>query len=665
MTEPTFKPYEGSEPYIFVSYSHKDSEQVFPILQKLYERGLRIWYDEGIDPGSEWPEEIANHLLNCGLFLLFMSPDAAESHNVRREITMAIDRKKPLINIFIKETQLKPGLQLQLNLIQHVSYARGKESFEEFIGRLTGIILRKTPDIKTQDMELPEIEEHNAATEAPPTPKMPEAKPAQPIPIKLLLPFYIGLFVVIVFVIAFTMRQPKQAPNIETGGNAAEQKLAQVEPAPGEPETKPAPKEPDIKPTNAAAGAINLYSCNTDISDMIVKYKALYPNWAYIINETVINDDSNAYQAALDQALAAGGPQAPDIYAVEAGYAVKYTQGDASAYAACYKDLGIFIDTEIERAKIQKYATEVGTRDGEIVALPYQGTGGAFIYRRSIAKVVWGTDYPSAVQNKIGPGWDKFFAAAAELKAKGYAIVSDVSDIWIPIENSAEQAWIVNGKLVIDPKREEFLDFSKQLYVNGYSKITGQWNAAWYADMRGEGPEPAFGFFGPAWFIKYVMVDNSGGDISKGGTYGDWAVCEPTVGFFWGGSWVVANKNTQAKDGVRDLIYWMTLDTSDTGAQYAWANGGFTGKGDTAASMAVMENLNGSLAFLGNQDMFLVFDRAGNMAKGGNKTQYDNEIGNIWCGYTYEYVNGYKTRDSAIADFKKTIADRFGVLADY
>jgi len=158
ITKPTFKPYEGNDPYIFVSYSHKDSAQVFPILQKLHERGLRVWYDEGIDPGSEWPEEIANHLLNCGLFLLFMSPDAAESHNVRREITMAVDRKKPLMNVFIEETELKPGLQLQLNLIQHVSYAQGKEDFEEFIDRLTGTLLKKAPDIKEQEIaEAPQL----------------------------------------------------------------------------------------------------------------------------------------------------------------------------------------------------------------------------------------------------------------------------------------------------------------------------------------------------------------------------------------------------------------------------------------------------------------------------------------------------------------------------
>ncbi|MDR2532187.1 MAG: toll/interleukin-1 receptor domain-containing protein [Oscillospiraceae bacterium] len=144
---PTFKPYEGNEPFIFISYSHKNNADVFPILQRLHDCGLRIWYDRGIDPGSEWPEEIATHLLGCGLFLLFMSPDAAESHNVRREITMAVDRQKPLMNVFLKETELQPGLQLQLNLIQYISYNTDGETFDEFIERLAGILLKKAPDV--------------------------------------------------------------------------------------------------------------------------------------------------------------------------------------------------------------------------------------------------------------------------------------------------------------------------------------------------------------------------------------------------------------------------------------------------------------------------------------------------------------------------------------
>jgi hypothetical protein len=45
--------YEGKEPYIFVSYAHKDSPAVFHIVEQLSARGYRIWYDEGIEPGSE------------------------------------------------------------------------------------------------------------------------------------------------------------------------------------------------------------------------------------------------------------------------------------------------------------------------------------------------------------------------------------------------------------------------------------------------------------------------------------------------------------------------------------------------------------------------------------------------------------------------------------
>ncbi|MBQ2478969.1 MAG: toll/interleukin-1 receptor domain-containing protein, partial [Erysipelotrichales bacterium] len=68
------KPYEGSDNYIFISYAHKDSERVFPLLRKLTENGYRIWYDEGIDPGTEWPESIARHLESSSVCLSFISP---------------------------------------------------------------------------------------------------------------------------------------------------------------------------------------------------------------------------------------------------------------------------------------------------------------------------------------------------------------------------------------------------------------------------------------------------------------------------------------------------------------------------------------------------------------------------------------------------------------
>ena len=81
--EPPFEAYRGDEPFIFVSYAHKDAASVFPELQTLRDAGYRIWFDEGIDPGNEWPDQIARALKRASMFLVFISPAAVASRNVR------------------------------------------------------------------------------------------------------------------------------------------------------------------------------------------------------------------------------------------------------------------------------------------------------------------------------------------------------------------------------------------------------------------------------------------------------------------------------------------------------------------------------------------------------------------------------------------------------
>ncbi len=413
---------------------------------------------------------------------------------------------------------------------------------------------------------------------------------------------------------------------------------------------------------------INLWTFTDEVPKMLNKYKELNPNFAYEVKPTIIATTDGAYQPALDQALAAGGADAPDIYCAESAFVLKYTQGDAYQYAASYKDLGLDVDNLLKEADIAKYTVDIGTNsDGNLVGLGYQATGGAFIYRRSIAKDVWGTDDPAVIKDKIGPGWDKFFAAAAELKAKKYGIVSGDGDIWHAVENSSEKGWIVDGKLYIDPKREEFLDLSKKLKDNGYDNDTKDWTDAWYADMKDAGAQKIFGFFGPAWLINYVMAGNSGGKKVGEGTYGDWAVCEPTIGFFWGGTWVLANKSTKVPAAVGDIIKWITLDSSDKGLQYFWANGTLNGPGgtkDAVASGTVMKKSDGKLDFLGGQNMFDVFVPAGQNATGTNKTQYDETINTYFRDQVREYTAGNKTREQAIADFKQQVADNLDVVVE-
>ncbi|MDO4623397.1 MAG: carbohydrate ABC transporter substrate-binding protein [Eubacteriales bacterium] len=420
-----------------------------------------------------------------------------------------------------------------------------------------------------------------------------------------------------------------------------------------------------------SAGTINLWAFTDEVPGMVEKFKEANPDFNYDINTTIIATTDGAYQPALDQALAGGGKDAPDMYCAESAFVLKYTQGDASGYAAPYKDLGIDVDAAIKDAQIAQYSVDIGTNtDGDVVGLGYQATGGCFIYRRSIAKDTWGTDDPAEISKIIGGGtgsWDTFFKAAEDLKAKGYGIVSGDGDIWHAVENSSDQGWIVDGKLNIDPKREAFMDLSKQLKDNDYHNDTQDWQDAWFADMKGEGSKQIFGFFGPAWLINYTLAPNCGGEAVGEGTYGDWAVCDPPIGFFWGGTWVLANKDSEKKEAVGQIIEWITLNATEDGLQYKWANGTLNGEGgtkDAVASNTVMEKSDGSLDFLGGQNMFEYFVPANTYANGKNLTQYDETINQYWRDAVRTYTSGEKSKEDAISAFKQNVADNLDVIVE-
>jgi len=420
----------------------------------------------------------------------------------------------------------------------------------------------------------------------------------------------------------------------------------------------------------AASDTINLWAFTDEVPGMVNKYIESHPDFKYKVNTTIIATTDGAYQPALDQALQAGGKDAPDMYCAESAFVLKYTKGDMQNFAMPYKDLGIDIANKIKAADIAGYTVDIGSNTkGEVDALAYQSTGGCFIYRRSVAKKAFGTDDPATVQAEIGGGsgsWDKFWKAAEKLEKVGCGIVSGDGDIWHAVENSSDKGWIVDGKLYIDPKREALLDYSKALTDNNWSNLTQDWQDAWFADMKGVGEKPVLGFFGPAWLINYVLAPNCGGAKVGEGTYGDWAVCNSPIGFFWGGTWIVANKNmaSDKKAAVKELIEWITLETSNDGLLYKWANGTLNGEGgtkDTVSSGAVMAKSNGELAFLGGQNMFDYFVPANQYANGKNLTQYDESINSYWRDQVRQYAAGNKSRADAIKDFKQAVADNLGI----
>ncbi len=135
-----FPAYRGNERYIFISYAHVDSEKVFAQIKGFNENGYNVWYDEGIAPGNEWTDEIADALEKCSLFVVFITPASAGSLNVQNEINFAIGDKKPFLAIHLEETVLQGGLKLQIATKQAILQYKMTE--EEYLYKYTSAFKR-------------------------------------------------------------------------------------------------------------------------------------------------------------------------------------------------------------------------------------------------------------------------------------------------------------------------------------------------------------------------------------------------------------------------------------------------------------------------------------------------------------------------------------------
>lgn len=112
------KCYEGNQPYVFLSYAHKDSPAVLPIFEGLNKAGFRIWYDAGTEPGTEWPEYIAEHLEKAEVCLCFLTQSFLDSANCRQELNFALSEGITVLVIYMEEPKLSAGMKMRLGLTQ-------------------------------------------------------------------------------------------------------------------------------------------------------------------------------------------------------------------------------------------------------------------------------------------------------------------------------------------------------------------------------------------------------------------------------------------------------------------------------------------------------------------------------------------------------------------
>ena len=146
--------YFGKYPFLFISYAHTDKDMIYPIIEGLQKKGVRIWYDTRLRPGDEWPEEIGWNIIDCALFIVMLSDAAVLSIHVREELNMANSRHKNLFGVNFKNIQLSPGMELQLSISQMIN---GPLSEDQMVDSIFSIISNKYPDLIEKPSNFPTL----------------------------------------------------------------------------------------------------------------------------------------------------------------------------------------------------------------------------------------------------------------------------------------------------------------------------------------------------------------------------------------------------------------------------------------------------------------------------------------------------------------------------
>ena len=352
----------------------------------------------------------------------------------------------------------------------------------------------------------------------------------------------------------------------------------------------------------------------------------------------------------MDPVLASG-TGAPDVFALEDAFVRKYVeQGD-----------NLLLDlTDVYnevKSKMIAYPAEVGSYNGKVYGLSWQAAPGAMFYRRSLAKKYFGTDDPAEVQ-KYFTDWDKFVETAEMLKAKSNGkcvVVSTTGDLFKPFQGARKDPWVVNGKLVIDPAMVDYMRMCKKMKDAGLEGRQGQWAEGWFAGMKGELKDEkgtsieVMSYFLPTWGLHYVLKPNAPA------TSGDWAMIPGPAPYRWGGTWVAAYKNTKVPNLAKDFIKYVATDDSFL---ERWAKD----TGDLVSNNNVVNKIKDTYSepFLGGQNHYAEFAAMANNVDGKLTQGTDQAIEGIWAEAVTAYMNGEKSEEQAIADFKDQVKVTLG-----
>ena len=438
----------------------------------------------------------------------------------------------------------------------------------------------------------------------------------------------------------------------------------------------PATKPPATQAPKELEGTLNVWSFTNEIKTMAIAFQGKHPKVKVVY--TMIPMTNGEYQTKVK--AAAGTADSPDVVALEAAFVKEWVESDLLANLNDLLPL-------TEQLKTYPAVVQVGTYDGVAKGFSYQATPGAFFYRRSIAKECLGTDDPDKIQAMVSD-MDKFVETAAKIKACGtgdYYTVGTSGELFTPFLANRSTPWVVDGKLVIDPKIVEYVHFAKLMRDSGYESGATQWTEGWFAGMNDTlkdangTPKKVFSYFLPTWGLPYVLSPNSTPKDGGAGTGGDWAMINGPMSYQWGGTWVGVLEGSPNSELAKEFVKFVALDEENL---TNWATGVYTNEylkaidpttpddqaqaaGDFVSSQLVVEKITSSFddstlaVFLGGENSYGAFAKAAPSVNGALLTGSDDAIQRALNDPLAAYLSGTMTEAQMWAAWLDAVRNEF------
>lgn len=383
------------------------------------------------------------------------------------------------------------------------------------------------------------------------------------------------------------------------------------------------PEVPEVTVRPDTGDTLRIVCFNEDVYNYLGSWK---PSGVKFDFQTISGDE---YYNVLDDFIDTNDPdKLADIYIVSQDRLGEYLSGDRALPVS-----GVNINKD-DTGEMYDYTLNDCTDEyGRIVALSVNNTPGVFLYNRTVARRVLGTDDPAEVFDSIS-NWRKFLSTASEAKRRGFYMTPNYTDMFRAFGGEAMQLTDSDGNAAVKSAALDWAEVAKTMYQNDYCTNDDIWTQGWISAMNGT---RYFGMFACSWMAEMTLPAFSSST--------DWAVCQAPAAYSWDGAYAVVNPRTDNAKAVEQFLRRVCVN-----GQISFSSGTIIPNNKTTFRHNSQYN---SIDCLGGQEPYEIYnDVLERITSATGTSPYDYKAMEFYIRDMKSYITGNSTIEQALDHFQ-------------